>query len=60
MEHLIIFFIILISIINPKPKAQIYDERIYEPDADGEILLKKRQQKNISRIFVMYLYSNWI
>jgi len=33
------FFIILISIINPKPKAHIYNERIYEPDADGENLI---------------------
>jgi hypothetical protein len=33
------FLIILISIINPKPKTKICKERIYELDADGKILI---------------------
>ena len=32
-------FIILIKIVSPKPKPQIYNEHIYEQDADGKILI---------------------
>jgi hypothetical protein len=39
VEHLIIFLTFLISFINPKPKAQICNEHIYELDVEGKILI---------------------